>query len=87
VHGKISRALDDWRDRSVTAVLAAYREFMLDPRLWPTDAGDADRLLDFFLLEKACYELEYEMAHRPNWLRVPLAGIRRILSRSQRVPA
>jgi maltose alpha-D-glucosyltransferase/alpha-amylase len=86
-HGKISRALDDWRDRSVTAVLAAYREFMLDPRLWPTDAGDADRLLDFFLLEKACYELEYEMAHRPNWLRVPLAGIRRILSRSQRVLA
>ena len=33
-----------------------------------------DRLLDFFLLEKAFYEIEYELAHRPDWLRVPLAG-------------
>jgi maltose alpha-D-glucosyltransferase/alpha-amylase len=41
-------------------------------------------LLDFFLLEKAFYEIEYELAHRPNWLRVPLAGTWRILSRSER---
>jgi maltose alpha-D-glucosyltransferase/alpha-amylase len=85
--GKIARGLDDWREHSVAAVLAAYREFMVDPRLWPAGPGDADRLLDFFLLEKACYELEYEMAHRPDWLRVPLAGIQRILSRSQRIPS
>jgi maltose alpha-D-glucosyltransferase/alpha-amylase len=83
-HGKIARALDDWRGRSVAAMLAAYREFMVDPRLWPAEAADAERLLDFFLLEKACYELEYEMAHRPHWLRVPLAGLQRILAR--RVP-
>jgi maltose alpha-D-glucosyltransferase/alpha-amylase len=84
--GTIARALDDWRERSVAGVLAAYREFMTDARLWPAQAADADRLLDFFLLEKACYELEYEMAHRPDWLRVPLAGVARILSRSPRVP-
>ena len=83
-HGKIARALDDWRGRSVAAMLAAYREFMVDPRLWPAEAADAERLLDFFLLEKACYELEYEMAHRPHWLRVPLAGLQRILAR--RIP-
>ena len=45
---------------------------------------DADRLLDFFLLEKAFYEIEYELAHRPDWLRVPLTGTLRILSRSER---
>jgi maltose alpha-D-glucosyltransferase/alpha-amylase len=83
-HGKIARALDDWRGRSVAAMLAAYREFMVDLRLWPAEAADAEQLLDFFLLEKACYELEYEMAHRPHWLRVPLAGLQRILAR--RVP-
>jgi maltose alpha-D-glucosyltransferase/alpha-amylase len=85
-HGRIALALEDWRQRSVAAVLAAYREFMLDARLWPAEADDADRLLDFFLFEKACYELEYEMAHRPDWLRVPLAGVARIFSRSPRVP-
>jgi maltose alpha-D-glucosyltransferase/alpha-amylase len=85
--GRIARALEDWRQRSVAAVLAAYREFMMDARLWPAAADDADRLLDFFLFEKVCYELEYEMAHRPDWLRVPLAGVARIFSRSPRVPA
>ena len=38
-HGKIARALDDWRERSVAAVLAAYREFALDARLWPASGG------------------------------------------------
>ena len=84
-HGKIARSLEDWRERSVAVMLATYREFMVDARLWPAQADDTDRLLDFFLLEKACYELEYEMAHRPDWLRVPLAGVARILSRSPRV--
>jgi len=37
-------------------------------------------MLNFFLLEKAVYEIEYELAHRPDWLRVPLTGMLRILS-------
>ena len=55
-------------------------------RLWPRSPEDADRLLDFFLLEKAFYEIEYELAHRPDWLRVPLAGTWRILTRSEGTP-
>jgi maltose alpha-D-glucosyltransferase/alpha-amylase len=82
-NGKIARALDDWRTRSVATVLAAYRESMTDPRLWPADPREASQLLDFFLLEKALYEIEYELAHRPDWLRVPLAGTWRILSQPQ----
>jgi maltose alpha-D-glucosyltransferase/alpha-amylase len=57
-----------------------------DTRLWPHSPQTADRLLDFFLLEKAFYEIEYELAHRPDWLRVPLAGTWRILSRSEGTP-
>jgi maltose alpha-D-glucosyltransferase/alpha-amylase len=86
-HGKIARALEEWRERSAAAMLAAYREFMTDARLWPSDPQQADRLLDFFLLEKAFYEIEYELAHRPDWLRVPLAGTWRILSRAEGAPA
>jgi maltose alpha-D-glucosyltransferase/alpha-amylase len=81
-NGKIERALDDWRTRSVAAVLTAYRQSMTDIRLWPLDMREANQLLDFFLLEKAFYEIEYELAHRPDWLRVPLAGTWRILSQS-----
>ena len=27
-----------------------------------------EQMLNFFLLEKAFYEIEYELAHRPDWL-------------------
>lgn len=37
--------------------------------------------LDFFVLDKALYELEYERDNRPAWTRIPLAGIREILER------
>ena len=85
--GRIARALDGWRERSVAAFLAAYRHSLNDPRLWPRSQDAADRLLDFFLLEKAFYEIEYELAHRPNWLRVPLAGTWRILAHPELAPA
>jgi maltose alpha-D-glucosyltransferase/alpha-amylase len=45
-------------------------------------------LLDLFLIEKAAYEIGYEAANRPAWLRVPLAGLcrlsRRVLHQRQR---
>jgi maltose alpha-D-glucosyltransferase / alpha-amylase len=85
-HGKLARALEGWREHSVAAFLSAYRSALSDARLWPQSLEAADRLLDFFLLEKAFYEIEYELAHRPDWLRVPLAGTWRILSRSQGTP-
>ena len=65
---------------SGAAFLAAYREIMTQARLWPADPRAAERLLNFFLLEKAFHEIEYELAHRPEWLRVPLTGAIRILS-------
>jgi maltose alpha-D-glucosyltransferase/alpha-amylase len=78
--GKLGVALEGWRNRSTDAFLAAYRDAMTDARLWPSEPAAAERILNFFLLEKAFYEIEYELAHRPDWLRVPLAGTLRILS-------
>ena len=60
---------------------------LTDSKLWPKKHPQADAVLDFFLLEKAFYEIEYELAHRPDWLRVPLAGTLRVLSRSEEVAA
>jgi maltose alpha-D-glucosyltransferase / alpha-amylase len=78
--GKLGAALAEWRDRAVATFLAAYRETMTNARLWPADPQAADSMLQFFLLEKAFYETEYELAYRPDWLRVPLSGVLRILS-------
>jgi maltose alpha-D-glucosyltransferase/alpha-amylase len=79
-NGKLGAALAEWRERAATTFLAAYREIMTNQRLWPADPPAAERMLNFFLLEKAVYEIEYELAHRPEWLRVPLTGMIRILS-------
>jgi len=78
-HGKVEQALDVWRDFAADTFVGAYRETMRDRILWPGSIETADRLLDFFLIEKAYYEIEYELAYRPDWLRVPLAGLVRIL--------
>jgi maltose alpha-D-glucosyltransferase/alpha-amylase len=81
-NGKLGTALAEWRDRSTGAFLAAYHEAMTNVNLWPAAPQDADRMLNFFLLEKVLYEIGYELAHRPEWLRVPLTGMIRILSQN-----
>jgi maltose alpha-D-glucosyltransferase / alpha-amylase len=55
--------------------LRAYEEtIQKDPGLLPP-SRDAQALLDAFLLEKALYELQYEINNRPAWVHIPLAGI------------
>ena len=38
--------------------------------------GARGALLALFELEKALYELRYEINNRPAWVRIPLAGLR-----------
>jgi trehalose synthase-fused probable maltokinase len=40
-------------------------------------------LVELCELDKADYELAYEMDHRPDWLRIPMVGIHRIISRKR----
>jgi maltose alpha-D-glucosyltransferase / alpha-amylase len=79
-NGRLAAALAEWRDDSTAAFLAAYRETMTNALIWPANPQAAERMLNFFLLEKVLYEIGYELAHRPDWLRVPLTGMIRILS-------
>jgi trehalose synthase-fused probable maltokinase len=68
---------DGWEQRVRDDFLAGYLE-QVDRAIVPT--GDAlQRRLELFELEKAVYELRYELGHRPDWVRVPVAGIVRLL--------
>jgi maltose alpha-D-glucosyltransferase/alpha-amylase len=40
-------------------------------------------LLELFVLEKAVYELKYEVDNRPDWVRIPLIGLLDTLKRSR----
>ncbi len=68
--------------------LAAYRavETAAEPR-WVEDEAAETALLDLFLLEKSAYEICYEAANRPAWLRIPLRGFAEIAGRAIRATA
>jgi predicted trehalose synthase len=51
----------------------------VDPILLPSGQGAIERLLAVFELEKAIYELRYELDNRPDWVKIPVAGIERLL--------
>ncbi len=67
-------AIDDWRRQAVDGYHSAYHTAMEGAPSQP-DAALRDALLDLFLLQKAAYEIGYELANRPAWAHLPLAGL------------
>lgn len=71
--------LEPWAqlwERSVGAeFLRAYRETIRDSDLLSLNSSDFRKLLNVFLLDKALYEVLYELNSRPAWIRIPLMGI------------
>jgi maltose alpha-D-glucosyltransferase/alpha-amylase len=68
-----------WRQATAQAFLEAYRETIAGCPSYPESEVKAGRLLDFFLLDKALYEICYEAANRPAWIRIPLKGVTSVL--------
>ena len=64
-----------WQDCATSQFLWSYRDGMAgNPDLLPPPK-EAQILLDAYLLEKALYELLYELDNRPSWVRIPLNSI------------
>lgn len=68
----------DWERMACDAFTAGYDETLGDCPVRPSDAAAAEILLDAFVLEKALYEICYEAENRPDWLRIPVQGLRRV---------
>jgi trehalose synthase-fused probable maltokinase len=73
-----TEAPEGWEDRARDAYLEGYFE-RADARLLPPGEGPTRQLLSVFELEKAVYELRYELNNRPDWVGIPVAGIARLL--------
>jgi trehalose synthase-fused probable maltokinase len=61
-----------WADAAGEAFLGGWRQASGLPA--------EPKLLRFWLLAKAFYELNYELNNRPSWVEVPLAGVRRLMA-------
>ncbi len=68
-----------WRRWTSAAFLGRYLAIADTRGLVPEDAEQTRRLLEALVLEKAVYELGYEMDHRPDWVATPIAGILELL--------
>jgi maltose alpha-D-glucosyltransferase/alpha-amylase len=64
-----------WQNAAVTAFLSSYRECMAANEWLLPPPRDAQILLDAYLLEKALYELQYELDNRPTWIGIPINSI------------
>jgi maltose alpha-D-glucosyltransferase / alpha-amylase len=64
-----------WESSVSAEFLRAYRETIGDSPIVPAARADFDALLRIFVLDKALYELVYELNNRPAWIRIPLHGI------------
>jgi maltose alpha-D-glucosyltransferase/alpha-amylase len=72
-------AMEQWAafwDTWVSAVyLKSYLELAGQAGFLPADESELQTLLDALYLEKAVYELSYELNNRPEWVQIPLQGI------------
>jgi predicted trehalose synthase len=71
-------APDGWEARARDAFLTAYMD-SIEPALLPASEAGTEKLLQIFELEKAVYELRYELNNRPDWVGIPVKGILRLL--------
>jgi maltose alpha-D-glucosyltransferase / alpha-amylase len=70
---------DLWYKYVAGAFLRSYLETSGDAPFMSKDRQESDILLRTFLLEKAIYELGYELNNRPDWLVIPINGIKQLL--------
>jgi maltose alpha-D-glucosyltransferase/alpha-amylase len=78
-HPEDIASLEPWAQLWVRCVAAeflrAYRETAQGANFLPAQGDDFRKMLDVFLVDKALYEVLYELNARPAWVRIPLLGI------------
>jgi maltose alpha-D-glucosyltransferase/alpha-amylase len=67
-----------WQTWCSWAFLRGYLETANGTGIVPKSPEELQILLDAFVLEKAIYELGYELDNRPNWAFIPIHGISQI---------
>jgi maltose alpha-D-glucosyltransferase/alpha-amylase len=70
---------ETWHYWVADAFLKGYTSAIEHALLLPRDDSGRHALLSAFILDKALYELGYELNNRPDWVRIPLIGIRKLI--------
>ena len=79
VGDKLAAWADYWQSWGSARFLSDYLHLASQADFLPPSEGELSLLLDAYLLDKACYELGYELNNRPDWVKLPLEGILQLL--------
>ena len=69
-----------WTKAVRAAYLDAYFETAKDSAFLPASVADTNLLLEIFQLDKALYEISYELSYRPAWVATPLRAVHEMLT-------
>jgi maltose alpha-D-glucosyltransferase/alpha-amylase len=68
-----------WQQWTSVSFMQGYLATVAGATFLPQESQHLATLLEGFLLDKVLYELDDELNHRPDWLRIPLQGIMQLL--------
>jgi maltose alpha-D-glucosyltransferase/alpha-amylase len=83
---KLMPFVDHWYHYMSGFFMKAYLETVRGSAFVPNNSEDLETLMTTFLLEKAIYELNYELNNRPGWVMIPLRGIKALMKK-EKTPA
>ncbi len=84
LYAQLKEAIDYWQGWVSHVFLASYQATAEPHRFLPEGEEQRKRLLEVYLMEKAVYELNYELNNRPHLVRIPVDGILGLLDRRAR---
>ncbi len=76
---ELEQRMKQWYQAVMEAFLTGYAETAGKASFLPQKSEDRDLLLDAYLMEKACYELNYELNNRPSWAGIPINGLLQLI--------
>jgi maltose alpha-D-glucosyltransferase/alpha-amylase len=78
---EFDRWIESWhRWMSAIYLHSYFRTVQKQPTIVGASPTELNTLLNLYLLEKAIYEVGYELNNRPHWVGIPLSGIRQVLA-------
>jgi maltose alpha-D-glucosyltransferase/alpha-amylase len=80
---KLAPYVEQWYYYMSGFFMQAYLETVKGSAFIPEDKEDLDTMIQTYLLEKAIYELNYELNNRPDWLIIPIRGIKALMASSK----
>jgi maltose alpha-D-glucosyltransferase/alpha-amylase len=75
----LERWADLWYRQTSSVFLQSYLNATSGAIFIPKNSEDLQIMLEAYLLDKAVYEIGYELNHRPTWVVIPIRGIKHIL--------